>query len=80
MGTGWLIEDDLVVTAGHVAYDWQNILGGLISATIYLGYSSEKSVGNPGVEKRMGIRVVCLSAWITSGGDCRRDVAMGCSC
>ncbi|RAL13344.1 trypsin-like serine peptidase [Aspergillus homomorphus CBS 101889] len=27
MGTGWLIRDDLLVTAGHCAYDWKDSFG-----------------------------------------------------
>ena len=38
MATGWLIRPNLIVTAGHVACDWDHSLGLLKELKCYIGY------------------------------------------
>ncbi len=42
IGTGWLIADDLLVTAGHCSYDLN--LGFLKWMKVYIGYAGPESV------------------------------------
>ena len=60
-GTGWLLRDDLVVTAGHV------VLSKLKKRALYLnayaGYHGLGSVCKPNVQKRQANRVVILKAY-----------------
>ena len=42
MGTGWLIAPDLLVTAGHCAYDQVN--GQVQEIKAYVGYKGKESV------------------------------------
>ena len=60
-GTGWLLKDDLVVTAGHVAYDRKH--GRAVSLNTYVGYQGLASVGTKDVQKRRGKRVVILEEY-----------------
>ena len=60
-GTGWLLKDDLVVTAGHVAYDREH--GRAVSLNTYVGYQGLGSVGTKDVQKRRGTRVVILEEY-----------------
>jgi len=76
IGTGWLIADDLLVTAGHCAYDWGNDMGPAVTVKAYMGYSGKASIGNNSVQFRMGKRIVTTAAWLQSEGkDRTSDVA-----
>jgi V8-like Glu-specific endopeptidase len=68
MATGWLIEKDLLVTAGHCAYDWSHKYGRLTHVKAYVGYSGKESVKDTSmVELRMGIRVASTESWLSKG-------------
>ncbi|RBA10536.1 hypothetical protein FPRO05_05125 [Fusarium proliferatum] len=45
IGTGWLINNDMVVTAGHCLYDWRYMGGFLKYVKCYFGYEGERSPG-----------------------------------
>lgn len=68
IGTGWLIADDLLVTAGHCAYDWSNSMGPAVTVKAYMGYSGKASVGKDSVQFRMGKRVITTAGWLQSEG------------
>lgn len=53
--TGWLIANDLVVTAGHYVYDWQNKGGHLKYAKAYIGYSGPESITGEDSEYEQGV-------------------------
>ena len=62
MGTGWLIRPDLLVTAGHCAFDWSQRNGkGFERATevkAYIGYNGKQSVNDSSVQFRTGVKIV----------------------
>lgn len=64
IGTGWLIAPNMIVTAGHCAFDWAYNLGHAKSIKAYIGYSGQTSVGNPGVEFRWGKHVAVPAEWL----------------
>lgn len=78
MATGWLIENDLLVTAGHCSYDWSHKYGRLTHVKAYIGYSGKDSVREKSeVQLRMGIRVTSTERWLSKGAtDPRGDVAL----
>ncbi len=47
MGTGWLINNDTIVTAGHCVYDWSHQLGQLTHVKAYIGYHGKESIKDP---------------------------------
>lgn len=63
-GTGWLIKDDLLVTAGHCVYDWENNMGRVSHIKAYVGYKGKSSVGTSDVQCVTGEKVVTHSAWV----------------
>ncbi len=76
MGTGWLITDDLLVTAGHCAYDWGNSMGPVVTVKAYIGYSGKASSSSDSVQLRMGKQVITTVGWLQSeGSDRKSDVA-----
>ena len=78
MATGWLINSDTIVTAGHCAYDWSHNLGKLTHVKAYIGYYGKESIKddrNSAVQFRTGKRVAVLEDWLTSGENESRDVA-----
>ena len=62
-GSGWLIDKDLVVTAGHMLYKSTDKWGGLISVKVYIGYSGNDYTN---VEVRHGKFVAAPTEWIKS--------------
>ena len=64
MATGWLIRPDLLVTAGHCAYDWN--LGRATEVKAYIGYNGKASVGTSNVQFRSGAKVVITGGWLRS--------------
>lgn len=64
IGTGWLIGDDLIVTAGHCLYDHQS--NGLFLAYIkvYFGFSGPLSVTDGQTVNRYGVRAACPTEYI----------------
>ena len=55
VGTGWLIGDDLVVTAGHCLYDWRDDGGFLKYIKVYIGYNGPDSVTDENCQYRRGV-------------------------
>ncbi|KAL9111829.1 MAG: hypothetical protein Q9187_007870, partial [Circinaria calcarea] len=78
MATGWLINGDTIVTAGHCAYDWSHNLGRLTHVKAYIGYYGKESIKdnrNSAVQFRTAKRVAVLEDWLTNGDNEPRDVA-----
>ncbi|EEY16783.1 conserved hypothetical protein [Verticillium alfalfae VaMs.102] len=82
MATGWLIRKDLLVTAGHCAYDHSHGLGRLLHVKAYIGYSGKESIIPPEpnvkdkfrdiyrnykVEFRTGKAVMTTESWHNNG-------------
>ncbi|KAG7134317.1 Glutamyl endopeptidase like protein [Verticillium longisporum] len=82
MATGWLIRKDLLVTAGHCAYDHSHGLGRLLHVKAYIGYSGKESImppepnvknkfrdiySNYKVEFRTGKAVMTTESWHNNG-------------
>ncbi|KAH7304673.1 hypothetical protein B0I35DRAFT_414255 [Stachybotrys elegans] len=64
MGTGWLIQPDLLVTAGHVVYNWANQLGEAQEIRCYIGYQGRASIGQPHVQLRSAVKVATAAEWV----------------
>ncbi|KAF7558156.1 hypothetical protein G7Z17_g50 [Cylindrodendrum hubeiense] len=64
IGTGWLVRPDLLVTAGHVVFDWKYQFGASTQIKCYIGYNGASSVGSPTVQARYGRKVVTTGEWI----------------
>ncbi|GLB11773.1 hypothetical protein AtubIFM57258_008643 [Aspergillus tubingensis] len=79
MGTGWLVRDDTLVTAGHCAFDWsQNNgkgFGRAIEVKAYIGYNGKRSINDPNVQFRHGVQIVTTEGWLQSGVNRHHDVA-----
>jgi V8-like Glu-specific endopeptidase len=77
MATGWLIADDVLVTAGHCANDWSHNYGRLSHVKAYIGYTGKEAVSEAHqVQMRMGIKVATTESWLTKGStDSRGDVS-----
>lgn len=88
MATGWLIAPDLLVTAGHVAYDFGQTTqyGKAVIVKAYMGYSgavnlTPANLGSvngvePAVQLRYGATFITTTGWLQSGGQAERaDVA-----
>ncbi|PNY27273.1 Uncharacterized protein TCAP_02805, partial [Tolypocladium capitatum] len=75
MGTGWLIRPDLLVTAGHVVYDWGHHFGAATQIKCYIGYNGRASVKGPDVQARFGKTIVTTAEWIKAVDNRPRDVA-----
>lgn len=74
MGTGWLIRDDLLVTAGHVVYDRSLGFSAATQIKCYLGYHGKRSLDSVQTQARYGSMVVTTQEW-TQDGDRPKDVA-----
>ncbi|POR39426.1 Uncharacterized protein TPAR_00378, partial [Tolypocladium paradoxum] len=75
MGTGWLIRPDLLVTAGHVVFDWGRGLGAATQIKCYIGYNGRASVTGPDVQPRYGKTIVTTAEWTKSVDNRPRDLA-----
>ncbi|PYI22754.1 trypsin-like serine protease [Aspergillus violaceofuscus CBS 115571] len=77
MGTGWLIRDDLLVTAGHCAFDWKEGFGRANEVKAYIGYNGKGSIDNrsANVQFRHGVRIVTTEGWLQSSSNRHNDVA-----
>jgi V8-like Glu-specific endopeptidase len=76
MATGWLVSKDLVVTAGHCAFDHSHGYGRLVKVKAYVGYTGKESIVSKYVEFRLGRAVATCPGWVdTDGGDERFDVS-----
>ncbi|KAL2135938.1 hypothetical protein VTI74DRAFT_6166 [Chaetomium olivicolor] len=64
-GSGWLIAEDHLLTAGHCVYDHVNRLRPATHIKAYVGYHGKNSVDSDStVQMRYGKVVVTPSAWI----------------
>jgi V8-like Glu-specific endopeptidase len=62
-GTGWLIREDILVTAGHCVFNQG--LGLVRSIKAYIGYKGKDSLeGETSVESRHGYRVATPADWV----------------
>ena len=69
------VAGDVVVTAGHCAYDQSNGLGRLLKVKAYVGYTGRNSYDDK-VESRWGIAVATTVKWLdTDGGYEPSDVS-----
>lgn len=75
MGTGWLIRPDLLVTAGHVVYDWGRGYGPTTQIKCYIGYDGRALMKAPNVQPRYGKNVITTGDWIGTADNRLRDVA-----
>jgi hypothetical protein len=78
MGTGWLINNDTIVTAGHCSYDWSHNLGRLTHVKAYIGYYGKESIKdsrNYAVQFRTGKRVAVSQGWLAGENNEPRDVS-----
>jgi V8-like Glu-specific endopeptidase len=80
MATGWLIRPDLLVTAGHCAYDWGDLpdrkpLGRAVAVEAYIGYNGKTSIGTENVQFRRGTQIVTTEGWVKSSHNRRNDVS-----
>ncbi|PYI31880.1 hypothetical protein BP00DRAFT_342888 [Aspergillus indologenus CBS 114.80] len=75
MGTGWLIRDDLLVTAGHCAFDWKEGFGRANEVKAYIGYNGKGSIDDPSanVQFRHGVRIVTTEGWLQSSSNRHND-------
>ncbi|KAH8664777.1 trypsin-like cysteine/serine peptidase domain-containing protein [Ilyonectria robusta] len=74
MGSGWLVRDDLLVTAGHNAYDRTLGFGAATQIKCYLGYHGKRSLDSVQTQARYGSKVVTTQEWIQDGNR-PKDVA-----
>ncbi|KAF2811320.1 trypsin-like serine protease, partial [Mytilinidion resinicola] len=71
IATGWLIRPDLLVTAGHCAFDWAHNMGRLVQVKCYIGYNGNNSIKDysANVQCRQGKRVATTLDWLTAKGN-----------
>ncbi|KAM3473944.1 hypothetical protein MY8738_008114 [Beauveria namnaoensis] len=76
MGTGWLIRNDVVVTAGHNVYS-DTYGGQALRVKCWIGYRGRDLANDPRVQHRNAINIVTTEAWRSHSADRKRhDVAM----
>jgi V8-like Glu-specific endopeptidase len=75
MGTGWLIRPDVLVTAGHVVYDWGRRYGAASQIRCFIGYNGRASLQTSQVQARYGVKVVSTEEWLQDAGNRTRDLA-----
>lgn len=70
IATGWLIAPDLIVTAGHSAFDWSFKMGRLTKVKAYVGYNGISSAEDPtsSVQFQQGDQVATPVEWLRSKG------------
>lgn len=73
MGTGWLINDDIIVTAGHNAFNWQGNRGQpgeVVEVEAYIGYQGRatlrQDIASGQVQYRRGKSVVTTTQYISN--------------
>ncbi|KAM0668693.1 hypothetical protein ACQRIU_002255 [Beauveria bassiana] len=76
MGTGWLIRDDLIVTAGQNVYS-DTYGGQALRVKCWIGYRGRDLANDPRVQHRNAINIVTTEALRSQSADGKRhDVAM----
>ena len=71
IGTGWMISDDVLVTAGHCVYNWAEGLGRARMIKAYVGYARKRVFDQFSV----GEVVVTTAGWLSGGKNKTKDVA-----
>ena len=70
IATGWLIEDDIVATAGHCLYDHgsdeKKGMGCVTRIKAYIGYHGKRFVNDDDVQFRAGSSAVTPAKWLDS--------------
>ncbi|RGP72925.1 glutamyl endopeptidase [Fusarium longipes] len=69
MGTGWLIRPDVLVTAGHVVYDWGRRYGAASQIRCFIGYNGRASLQTAQVQARYGVKVISTEGWLQDAGN-----------
>ena len=69
MGTGWMISSDVLVTAGHCAYNWDGY-GRAKTINVYAGY-----YGGRFNEYSAGATVATTAGWLAGSKNKTRDVS-----
>ena len=64
MGTGWLISPDLIVTAGHMSFDWDHKFGFVKEMKAWIGYHGRDNIRDESVQFRHGQTVAAPAEWI----------------
>ncbi|KUJ06758.1 uncharacterized protein LY89DRAFT_678347 [Mollisia scopiformis] len=79
MATGWLIAPDLLVTAGHVAYDFgpTTQYGKAVIVKAYMGYTGAVNVTPTNLSRRnvqlqYGATFITTTGWLQSAGQAER--------
>jgi len=78
IATGWLIAPDLVVTAGHCAFNWSRSLGRVVKVRAYIGYygkASTKDLEGNQVQLRSVDSVLTTFEWVDKKSQRTRDVS-----
>jgi V8-like Glu-specific endopeptidase len=70
MATGWMISSDVLVTAGHCAYDWGFNLGRARTIKAYLGYKNGKWS-----QFRTGKMIATTAGWLEGSKNKTKDVS-----
>lgn len=73
IATGWLVAKDLVVTAGHCAFDHSHGLGRAVKVRAYIGYQGYQNLGN--AEGRWGTAIATNPEWCEQLGAEPRDIS-----
>ena len=70
IATGWLIAPDIIVTAGHSAFDWFYKGGRLTQVKAYVGYIGRASAEDPtlSVQFQQGNQVATTAEWLRRKG------------
>lgn len=76
MGTGWLIDSDLLVTAGQIVYDHQYGYARATEIKAYVGYHGKEFVHTDShVQFRKGVKVATTKNWIMSDVNRANDLS-----
>lgn len=74
-GTGWLITNDILVTAGHCVFDWTHGFGKATKIKAYTGYNGKESIEKATLQFRQGRRIATPRGWLQSVANRDNDVA-----
>ncbi|KAI0441904.1 ATP synthase F1 [Xylaria telfairii] len=74
VATGWLVAPDIVVTAGHCAFDWSHGLGRLTKVKAYIGYKGHADLS--GTEAQWGTAVATTVPWCSGIGNEPSDISI----
>ena len=68
VGSGILITNDMIITAGHVGYDWgtheRGNCGALISVKVYIGHDGQHFLQHPSYVRRYGRFIAVPTDWV----------------